>query len=459
MGSSKTMVGRIDEEVLSFTIGKDPELDVALLDADCIGTAAHVTMLQGLPLEPAIFSPRDRIAVVSALVDVMRLGRKGRFRIRRSDQDIHLAVERIVTQKLGDLGKRIHTARSRNDQVAVDMRLFAKKELLDIFDELVDLAEALLSFARRHQLWPMVGRTHMQPAMPSSVGVWASAHAESLLDDALVLRNAYELNDRCPLGSAAGYGVPLAIDRKRTSRLLGFKAPIHNVLYASNTRGKNESVLLAALSQVMLTLSRLSEDMILYSMPEFGYFKLPAELCTGSSIMPQKKNPDVLELVRAKTSRVLGCASGVTGIINSLPGGYNRDLQEVKEPAMRGIDTTRSSLRIMTRLIRALKADKKALTGAFRAEVYAADRALELVSEGRPFREAYDEVRDHLDALGECDCVEAISRKSHYGAAGGLDLGFAAGRSKEMKSFARNERKRYYGSVSKLLGVVYPELR
>ena len=321
MSSSKTIVGKIDTEVLAFTVGRDPELDMALLDVDCIGTAAHVTMLDSLPLKPAIFGSGDRKAGVAALVDIMRLGRNGRFRITAGDQDVHLAVERMLTRKLGDAGKRVHTARSRNDQVAVDMRLYTKQELFGLFDEVIDLANALLSFARRHRMWPMVGRTHMQPAMPSSVGVWASAYAESLLDDALVLKNAYELNDRCPLGSAAGYGVPLAIDRKLASRLLGFSAPIHNVLHAGNSRGKIESVVLAALAQVMLTLSRLSEDMILYSMPEFGYFTLPPGMCTGSSIMPQKRNPDVLELVRAKTSRVLACGCAVTGIVNSLPGG------------------------------------------------------------------------------------------------------------------------------------------
>lgn len=458
MSSSKTIVGKIDTEVLAFTVGRDPELDMALLDVDCIGTAAHVTMLDSLPLKPAIFGSGDRKAVVAALVDIMRLGRNGRFRITAGDQDVHLAVERMLTRKLGDAGKRVHTARSRNDQVAVDMRLYTKQELFGLFDEVIDLANALLSFARRHRMWPMVGRTHMQPAMPSSVGVWASAYAESLLDDALVLKNAYELNDRCPLGSAAGYGVPLAIDRKLASRLLGFSAPIHNVLHAGNSRGKIESVVLAALAQVMLTLSRLSEDMILYSMPEFGYFTLPPGMCTGSSIMPQKRNPDVLELVRAKTSRVLACGCAVTGIVNSLPGGYNRDLQEAKEPVMEGIGITRSCLRILSILVKALKADRKALAAGFRPEVFAADRALELVGKGRAFREAYDEVRDNLDALRECDSADAIARKSHYGAAGGLDLDSAAVRSKEMKKFARNERRKYYASISKLLGVVYPEL-
>jgi argininosuccinate lyase len=458
MSSSKTLVGPIDEDVLRFTAGKDPQLDVALLDADCIGTAAHVTMLQSLPLKPALLSAAERDAVVTALVEIMRLGRRGQFHITLSDQDVHLAVERMLTQRLGDVGKRIHTARSRNDQVAVDMRLFVKEQLLGTFDELLDLSGALLSFARRHKMWPMVGRTHMQPAMPSSVGVWASAHAESLLDDALVLRNAYELNDRSPLGSAAGYGVPLPIDRKLTARLLGFSGPIHNVLYASNTRGKCESIVLSALSQIMLSLSRLAEDVILYSMPEFGYFQLPPELCTGSSIMPQKKNPDVLELVRAKTSRVLAGTFAVTSILNSLPGGYNRDLQEVKEPAMEGVAATRSCLRILSRLMKALRADKPALTAAFKPDVYAADRALELVSEGRPFREAYEEVRNNLESLRPYDSAQAIARKQHYGAPGGLDLAVAAGRTRETKEFAGRERRRYYGAISKLLGVRYPHL-
>ncbi len=388
----------------------------------------------------------------------MRRGRKGQFKISAADQDVHMAVERTLTKKLGDVGKRIHTARSRNDQVAVDLRLYAKDELLGLLLDTVELSSALLNFAKKHKMWPMVGRTHLQPAMPSTVGLWASAHAESLLDDISCLENAYQLNDRSPLGSAAGYGVPLAIDRELTSKLLGFSEPIHNVLYASNARGKCESVIVAALSQVMLSLSRLSEDMILYSMPEFGYFKLPVELCTGSSIMPQKKNPDVLELVRAKVARVLAESTAITGILKGLPGGYNRDLQEIKEPFMESMKTTRACVKIMIDMVKSLKADKKSLHDAFTPEVFAADRALELVAEGASFRDSYNQVRDDLQSLQVDNLDDAMIKRTHLGAGVGLDIVFLMERSREAGKKVKRLRKSYYAAISKLLGMKYPDL-
>jgi argininosuccinate lyase len=456
MATQKTMVGQINSEVLAFTTGKDPVLDLALVEADCIGSAAHVTMLAKLKINPPLFSMRDRKKVVEELVGIIRKSRAGTFQIHVSDQDVHLAVERVLTENLGDMGKRIHTARSRNDQVAVDLRLYAKEQLLFAMDETLSLASELLKLARRHEQVPMVGRTHLQPAMPSSVGLWASAHAESLLDDLELLAGAYRLNNRCPLGSAAGYGVPLEIDRSLTSKILGFEDPVHNVLYASNARGKVESVILAAMSQVMLSLSRLAEDLILYSMPEFGYFDLPTEYCTGSSIMPQKKNPDVLELVRAKASKVLACSSMVSGIVKGLAGGYNRDLQETKEPFLEGTQTTRACLRIMSLLIGGLSINKDALLAAFTPHVFAADWALEMVGEGVSFRDAYNHVRDHLDELKRVDPETAIALKTHLGAPAGLDLDNLMERVNETKKFVKKERSKYYAVLSRLLGIRYP---
>ena len=458
MKKKKTIVGDVHPEVLSFTVGKDPVLDLCLVDADCIGSAAHVTMLSRLPLRPPLFTEKTRKQVISALVDVMRRGRKGTFKITARDQDVHLAVERQLTASLGDLGKKIHTARSRNDQVAVDLRLFGKVELLDICSDAVSLMQALLKLARRHRMVPMVGRTHLQPAMPGSVGLWASAHAESLMDDLHLVKAAYEVNDRCPLGSAAGYGVPLGIDRELTSRLLGFSEPVQNVLYASCARGKCESAILSALAQVMLTLSRLAEDMILYSMPEFRYFRLPAEHCTGSSIMPQKKNPDVLELVRAKTARVLSDAMAAATVLKGAPSGYNRDLQEIKEPYMEGLRTTGQCLRVMALIVDGLEVDRKAMKRAFTAEVFATDRALELVADGKPFRDAYDQVRSDLGSLQAVDPAGAIAKRTHLGAGAGLDLDTLVSRARASGRWTRGEQSRYARTVSKLLGVSYPEL-
>jgi argininosuccinate lyase len=454
----KTIVGGIDSDVLAFTAAQDTQLDLALVEADCIGTAAHVTMLARLRSAPRLFSPEERDAVVAELLRIMHGARSGAFRITERDQDVHLAIERTLTRRLGEPGKRVHTGRSRNDQVAVDLRLYAKEQLLDAGEELAVLCKALLKFSRKHADWPMVGRTHMRPAMPSSVGLWASSHAESLLDDMLALRAAFTLNDHCPLGSAAGYGVPLDIDRKLTAKLLGFRAVHHNVLYAANARGKCESVVLSALAQVMLSLSRLAADLILYGMPEFAYFELPPEYCTGSSIMPQKSNPDVLELIRARTSRVLAHAAATSAVVCGLPGGYNRDIQETKQPFMEGIQTTRACLRVLPRLIAGLRPDKQRLLAAFTPEVFAADQALELVAEGTPFREAYDMVKARLGRLEAPNAFRAVAAKKHLGGTAGLDFDAYNARVREIMKFVRHERKRYHAAVSRLLGVSYPSL-
>ncbi|MBM4152868.1 MAG: argininosuccinate lyase, partial [Kiritimatiellaceae bacterium] len=406
MKTQKTTVGTINEEVLAFTAGRDVELDIRLIQADCIGTAAHVTMLS--KMKPAIVTAAERKLVIHELKAIMAQASAGQFKILLADQDVHLAVERTLTEKLGDLGKKIHTCRSRNDQVAVDLRLFAREEILGTLDDAAALISALLAFAKKNEKVPMVGRTHMQPGMPSSVGLWAAAHAESLLDDCALLVSAFELNDQCPLGSAASYGVPLAIDRELTAELLGFSRPSHTVLYANNGRGKLESIVLGAMSQVMLSLSRVAQDLMLFTMPEFAYFTLPDELCTGSSIMPQKKNPDVIELVRARATRVKACELAVFDLIKGSPGGYNRDLQDAKEPFMEGIAMTRACLRVLSPFVQAIRVNREKLLAGFTPDVFATDRALELVGQGMPFRDAYHYVKENLAELANMDPMTAI---------------------------------------------------
>jgi argininosuccinate lyase len=452
----KTTVGTVSADILSFTVGRDLELDRALVDADCIGTAAHVTMLARMPLRPPVLSRREARRVVRELVRIMRAARAGRFQITMEDQDVHLAVERELTARLGDVGKKVHTGRSRNDQVAVDLRLYAKAQLLDAVGEALELAQALLRLARTRRMVPMVGRTHMQPAMPSTVGLWASAHAESLLDDVALLRGAYELNDSSPLGAAASYGVPLPIDRHLTAKLLGFRRPVHNVLYANNARGKIEAVILGALAQAMLSLSRLSQDLLLYTMPEFNYFTLPREYGTGSSLMPQKNNPDVLELVRAKTSSVIGYALTVTEIVRALPSGYNRDVQETKEPFLDGLAAARSCLRVMRLMIAGLQVNAAELARAFTPAVFATDRALELVADGVPFRDAYHYVKHNLRELERADPRAALARKTHFGAPAGLDLRSVEARIRAALEFSGKEKRAWRKAIARLLGVAYP---
>ncbi len=454
-----TTVGKIQGNVLAFTVGKDTELDLVLAELDCIGSAAHVTMLSKMKGKARQFSVVERKRVIAELVKVIRSIRRGRFEITMDDQDVHMAVERVLTAKLGDLGKRIHTGRSRNDQVAVDMRLYGRQELLGTLQDAISLSLSLLDLANRHERVPMVGRTHMQPGMPSSLGLFFSSYSESLLDDIVVLMGAFELNDQCPLGSAAGYGVPLPLDRHLTSSLLGFSRPQHNVLYASNSRGKCESVILSALSQVMVTLSRLSQDLILYSMPEFGYFKLPEAYCTGSSIMPQKKNPDILELVRARAARVIAHYTASMGILSGLPGGYNRDLQEVKEPLIEGFDTTRPCLQILTSMLDVLGVDEEALRAGFGPDVFATDAALAQVAVGVPFRDAYDDIKANLSSLDLMDPDAAVAAKTHYGATAGLDMGEIVDRLASAAEFVAEEQKACDRAFSTLLGVRYPDLK
>jgi argininosuccinate lyase len=449
--NKKTIVGKINPDVLSFTVGLDPVLDLNLAVWDCIGTAAHVTMLSKMKVTPAILTATERKKVLSALTEIMDEIKRGAFTITEEDQDVHLAVERRLTERLGDLGRKVHTGRSRNDQVAVDIRLHIRDELLGMTTEIATLAEDLIAFGKRHEKLPMVGRTHLQPAMPSSVGVWATGYAEALLDDLIMVEAAYTFNDKCPLGSAAGYGVPLPIDRNLTAKLLGFSAPHHNVFHASNMRGKNEAILLSACGQLMLTLSRLAEDVILFSMPEFGYFALPPDLCTGSSIMPQKYNPDVLELIRAKTAVVLGLGSAANNLLKSMPGGYNRDLQESKALYMEGLRVTRASLRIMSLLASSLGVHEERLRAGFTPGVFATDVALELVAGGMPFRDAYQQVRSNLEALASEDPDKALAKKSHLGTTAGLDFDLYRARIRHTRNWANSEMKRSLTTFKKLL--------
>lgn len=452
----KTTVGEIDAEVLAYTAGEDLALDQALVEMDVLGTAAHVTMLSAMRIRPPLFTAVERRRVLAELVAILRTARAGRFTIRPEDQDGHLAIERVLTEKLGDLGKRVHTARSRNDQVATALRLFSKLHLLETIGEAAALARALIAFAERHAGVPMVGRTHQQPAMPSSVGLWASAHAESLLDDLALLLGAYELNDQCPLGSAASYGVPLPIDRALTARLLGFSRPTHNVLYANNARGKLEAATLSSLGQTMLSASRLAQDLIQFTMPEFNYFTLPHAFCTGSSIMPQKLNPDILELTRAKAARVLSAAACTAEIVRAAPSGYNRDLQETKGLLMDGFAQTRATLRILAPLIAQTGVNADALRAAFTPEVFATDRALELVGRGMPFRDAYHHVKEHLDELARQDPDAALALKTHLGAPLGLDFPALRLRADEASSLAAEELQEFARAMSRLLGVRWP---
>lgn len=411
----------VDPDILTYTVGDDPVLDLNLAVWDCMGTAAHVTMLSEMKLKTPVVSKSEAAKVRKALGGIVKEIEKGEFTILVDDQDVHMAVERLLTERLGDLGKKIHTGRSRNDQVAVDVRLHIKDAVLQTEKETLELAKALVRFAAENGRIPLVGRTHLQPAMPSSVEMWATGHAEMIADQIENLEAAYRLADLNPLGSAAGYGVPLPIDRSRTTELLGFSRTIHNVFGASMARGECEASLLSALAQLMAVLSRLAQDMIVFSIPEFAYFKLPREYCTGSSIMPQKFNPDVLELVRSKAAQVLGLQTASLSLLHAMPGGYNRDLQDCKWLYMKGLDITRTTLRILAKVVTGTAVDANICRAAFTPGVFATDVALRKVAEGMPWRDAYHDVRDHLERLVDEDPDAAVAAKTHEGTTSGID--------------------------------------
>lgn len=429
----KTITDRtVDADILAYTVGDDPVLDLALVKWDCMGTAAHVTMLSEMKgLARPVVTKAEAAKVRATLASVVKSAAEGRFAIREDDQDVHMAVERVLTEKLGSLGKKIHTGRSRNDQVAVDTRLHMKDSILAVEGEICDLAAELCAFGAAAGPVPLVGRTHLQPAMPSTVEMWATGHAEMALDQVENLEAAYRLADLNPLGSAAGYGVPLPLDRTRTAKLLGFSRTIHNCFGASMARGECEASLLSALAQLMAVLSRLAEDLILFSMPEFAYFHLPRAYCTGSSIMPQKFNPDVLELVRGKTAQVIGWQTAALTLLHAMPGGYNRDLQDAKLLYMKGLDTTRTTLRILAKVVKGVKVNADACRAAFTPGVFATDVALMKVAAGTPWRDAYHEVRDQFAALYEGKPAEVanldpdrqVALKKHEGTCLGIDRG------------------------------------
>ncbi|HOV39975.1 MAG TPA: lyase family protein, partial [Spirochaetales bacterium] len=324
---------------------------------------------------------------------------------------------------------------------------YGREQLLEIFEKTLALICTLLNSAKIYQNVPMPGRTHTQLAMPSSLGLWFSAFGEELLDALELLQRIYELWNRCPLGSAASYGTPLPLDREYTSELLGFSSVQNNVLAANNSRGKLEAMILEGLDQIGITLSKLSTDLILFSLPEIGYFSLPREFCTGSSIMPQKQNPDGLELTRAKAAVLGSYALMVKSIIRSLPSGYNRDFQETKEPFLRGLSLCLQMVQVTNLLVQNLKVNEEALRKGFTPDIFATDAVYEQVQRGIPFREAYKKVGKSLDSLTQKDPDSALSLRTSTGTPGNLRLDVPRKRMKTLGTFTETQK----ASISRAL--------
>jgi len=438
----------LDKLIEEFTVGDDPLLDRRLVAADCLASMAHAKMLERIE----VLTPAESEALCKELSAIIRLNLDGKFSIRREDEDCHTAIENHLVQTVGEAGKKIHTGRSRNDQIIAAIRLYTRSFLLEIQGAVLDLVQVLLSLAEQHRDLPMPGRTHLQVAMPSSIGLWVGAWVEELLDDLVLLDTAYALNNSCPLGSAASYGVPLPLDREMVAESLGFEGVQNNVLYVNNSRGKFESIVLDAAEQVMLTLSKLAQDLILFSLPEFGYFRLPDELFAGSSIMPQKKNPCMLELMRAKAATLSSCSTQVKSIIRALPSGYNRDFQETKAPFLRGLDVALVSVRVMRAVIEKLQPDAERLRQGFTPDIYATDRALELVARGMSFREAYRVIGTDLAALEQGDADEAIRTRTYTGTTGNLGLDLAGKRLEQRREQLKSRKNGIDAKTETLAG-------
>lgn len=408
----------LDSLMEEFTVSNDYILDQELVISDCLASIAHARGLADI----GILSEEELGSLEQGLGEIITLRQKGEFPITPQDEDCHTAIEGYLTTKIGEAGKKIHTGRSRNDQVQTALRIWMREFSIRLCRETGLFAQALLDFAKKYEFVPMPGRTHMQIAMPSSVGLWAAAFAEEFYDEGQRLMQLSWTLDQSPLGSAASYGVPLPLDRTYTANQMGFTRVQNNVLYANNSRGKFEAMVLDCCDYIALTASKLAQDLILFTLPEFGYFSLPPQLCTGSSIMPQKKNPDGLELARSRSSVVSSCASRVKSIIRSLPSGYNRDFQDTKEPLMQGTKATWQLVQIMKRMLEGLQVHEDRLVSACVPELYATDVVLQKVLEGGNFRDTYKDIGLHLNDVQAMDPVQTIQNRSSLGTTGNLGL-------------------------------------
>ena len=413
----------LNDVVERFSVGNDYLLDRRLVAADAISSIAHARMLASIDL----LNKDDANRIVAELRVIAAEAVGTGVTIERGQEDSHTWIEERLVERLGEAGKRIHTGRSRNDQVAASTRLFAREGALLVRRQLLNVAGTLVEIAETHRVTVMPGRTHLQAAMPSTFGLWASCFAELLLDADAQLEVALQLVNRSPLGAAASYGVPLPLNRELVADLLGFDGVHHNVLAAVSSRGQIEAALLGALEAIAVTLSRFATDLILFSLPEFAYVRLPDELTTGSSIMPQKKNPDGLELLRGKATTMSALGDRARGICRSLPSSYNRDVQESKEPLLAGIDLAVEMLAVTQVTLDGLQIDAEKMRDACPPELFATDVAIERVAAGESFRDAYVEVAQmvangeiEVPLPGEIDAM--IRRRTSTGTPGNLDL-------------------------------------
>ena len=399
----------------TFTVGRDKEFVVLLAEYDVLGSLAHTEMLASVGLLPK----EDLVLIHRELNNILGEIRGGTFRIEKDIEDVHSQVEWLLTSRIGEAGKKIHSGRSRNDQVAVDIKLYLRAQVLALKDEVAELFGLLIELSEKYKDKLLPGYTHLQIAMPSSFGLWFGAYAESLVDDLEVLAAAYVVTNKNPLGSGAGYGSSFPLNRTMTTELLHFRTLNFNSVYAQMSRGKTEKIVAMGLSSVAATLSRLAMDCCLYINQNFGFISFPPELTTGSSIMPHKKNPDVFELIRAKCNRIQSTPNELTLLINNLPSGYHRDLQLTKEILFPAIEEGKACLQMMRLMLSHIEIKDGILEDPKYKYLFSVEAVNELVNKGVPFRDAYKQVGNAIDK-GEFHFDYRQLHHTHEGSIGNL---------------------------------------
>ena len=405
------------KEVENFTIGRDPEFDIILAPFDVLGSMAHAHMLTKVGLLTA----EDNATLQKGLKEIFYEIEKGTFEIAAGVEDVHSQVEFLLTERYGEVGKKLHSGRSRNDQVLVDLKLYYRSAIRELVEEASTLFDLLIKLADQHKEDLMPGYTHTQLAMPSSFGLWFGSFAEGLSEDMGMLQAAFDLANKNPLGSAAGYGSSFPLDRTYTTELLGFADLHHNVINAQNSRGKAEKTLAFALAGMAGTLNKLASDVCLFMNQHFGFISFPDDLTTGSSIMPHKKNPDVFELMRAKTNQIQGVPTTISLLLTNTTTGYHRDLQLLKEEIFPAIDTLRDCLSMCTFMLKSIKVKKGILQDPFFKHVFSVEVVNDLVLKGIPFRDAYKQVGMDIEADNFSPDQSKISH-THEGSIGNLGL-------------------------------------
>lgn len=404
----------VNKEIERFTVGRDREMDMYLAKYDVLGSMAHITMLESIGL-----LEKDELAkLLAELRHIYQLCEDGKFTIEKDVEDVHSEVELMLTRKLGDMGKKIHSGRSRNDQVLVDLKLFTRHELMEVVENVKSLFDELIQKSNQYKDVLMPGYTHLQIAMPSSFGLWFGAYAESLADDMLYLQAAWRMTNRNPLGSAAGYGSSFPLNRQMTTDLLGFDSMDYNVVYAQMGRGKMERNVAFAMATVAGTLAKMAFDACLFNCQNFQFVKLPKECTTGSSIMPHKKNPDVFELIRAKSNKLQSLPQQIMMIMNNLPVGYFRDLQIIKEVFLPAFDELNDCLRMAAYIINKMEVNDHILDNPMYDPMFSVEEVNRLAAAGMPFRDAYKKVGLEIEA-GEFVANKDIHH-THEGSIGNL---------------------------------------